>query len=97
MSQGFVLMQDNDPKYTRKLCQRYIKSKAEQHVPQLMSCPAQPVDLNAIELVWDEFDQKVRAKQCISTAHLWQLLQESWAELSLVFPPVFSGKNTKNL
>ena len=29
VSQGFVLMQDNDPKHTSKLCQRYIRSKEE--------------------------------------------------------------------
>ena len=31
VGQGFVLMQDNDPKHTSKLCQKYIKSKEEQH------------------------------------------------------------------
>ena len=29
VDQRFVLMQDNDPKHTSKLCQRYIKSKEE--------------------------------------------------------------------
>ena len=27
--QGFVLMQNNNPKHTSKFCQRYIKSKKE--------------------------------------------------------------------
>ena len=35
--QGFLLMQNNDPKHTNKLCQRYIKNKEEQHVLQLLS------------------------------------------------------------
>ena len=64
-----------------KLCQRYIKSKEEQHVLKLMSRLAQLVDLNPIELVWDGLDQNVRA----SAAQLWQILQESWAELSSVY------------
>ena len=34
--------------------------------------------------MWDELDRKVRAKQPTSAAHLWQVLQESWAELSSV-------------
>ena len=80
VDQGFVCMQDNDPKHTSKLCQRYIKSKEE-----VMSLPVQSADLNPIELVWDELDRKVRTKQPTRAAHLWQLLLESWAELSSVY------------
>ena len=36
VGQGVVLMQDNDPKHAFKLCQKYIKSKEEQHFFQLM-------------------------------------------------------------
>ena len=77
MAQEFVLMQDNDQKYTSKLCQRYIKSKEKLHVLQLMSWSVQLEDLNPIELVSDELDRKVRTKQSTRVAHLWQLLQES--------------------
>ena len=45
----------------------------------------QSADLKPIELVWDELEQKVKAKQPTSAADLWQILQESWAELSLVY------------
>ena len=62
-----------------------MESKEEQHVLQLMSWLAQSMDLNPIELVRDELDQKVRAKQSTSASHLWQLSQESWAELSSVY------------
>ena len=58
---------------------------AEQHILQLMFWLAQSSDLNTIELVWDELDQKVRAKQPTSTAYFWLLLQENWAELSSVY------------
>ena len=85
VEQGFVLMQDNDPKRTSKLYQRYIKSKEKRHVLQMISWPAQSADLNTIELVCDEIDRKIRAKQPTSAAHLWQLLLESWAELFSVF------------
>ena len=67
--QGFVLRQDNNLKHTSKLCQRYIKSKEEQHIFQLMSW-----------LLQDELDRKVRAKQLTSVAHLWQLLQEKMGQ-----------------
>ena len=47
--------------------------------------PVQSANLNPIELVWDELDRKVRVKQATSETHLWQLFQESWAELSSVY------------
>ena len=59
--------------------------RAEQYILQLMFWLAQSADLNTIELVWDELDQKVRAKQPTSAAYLWLLLQEKWAELSSVY------------
>ena len=43
----------------------------------MVSWPVQSVDLDHIELVWDELDQKGRAKQSASAAYIWQLLQES--------------------
>ena len=49
-----------------------------------MSWPVQSADLNLIKLVWDELDRKVRAQQPTSVAHLWELLQEFWVELSSV-------------
>ena len=85
MGQGFVLMQDNDPKHTSKLCQKYIKSKKEQYVLQLISSAATLADLNLIELVWDELDRKVRAKQLISAATLLQFLRESRKEQPSVY------------
>ena len=50
VSQGFVLMQDKNPKHTIRLRQRYIKSKEEQNILQLMSWPAQSADLNPTEM-----------------------------------------------
>ena len=57
--QVLVLMQDNDLKYTNKICWRYNKSKDEHQVIQPMSWPVQTVDLNPIVLVWDELDRKL--------------------------------------
>jgi len=31
-------------------------------------------DLNSTELVWDELDRRVKAKQTASATHLWELL-----------------------
>ena len=46
-----------------------------------MEWPAQSPDLNPIELVWDELDRRVKAKQPTSVTHLWELLQQCWEEL----------------
>ena len=43
---------------------------------------AQSTYLNPIELVWDELDRRVKAKQPTSATHLWELLQQRWEELS---------------
>ena len=61
------------------------QSKEKQHALQLISLLAQSANLNPIQLVRDELDQKVRAKPGTSATHLWQLLPESWAELSSVY------------
>ena len=50
-----------------------------------MFWPSSQSDLNPIELVWDELDQKVRTKQATSAVYLWHLLQQSWAEQSSVY------------
>ena len=64
VGQGFVLMQDNYPNSARGTL------KAKRNILQLV----QLADLNPIEIVWDELNQKVRAKQPTSAAHLWKLL-----------------------
>ena len=47
-----------------------------------MELPAQSPDLNAFEVVWDELDRRMKAKQPTSATHLWELLQQCWEELS---------------
>ena len=83
----------NDPKYTSKLYQRHIKSKEEQHILQLNALAGLIRGLKShwtgVGWIWP----KNWAKQTASVAHLWQLLQESWVELS----SVFGGKNAENL
>ena len=66
LDQGFVLMQINEPNHSSKLYQRYIKSKEEQNVLQLMFWSAQSANLNPIKLVQDELDRKGRTIFSIS-------------------------------
>ena len=72
VAQGFILMQDNDPKLISTLWHRYTKTKEEQHILQLKFWPAQSGDINLIEMVWDEHDSKVGVNQPTSEFHFWQ-------------------------
>ena len=38
--------------------------------------------LNPVEMVWDELDRRVKAKQPTSAQHLWELLQDCWKTIS---------------
>ena len=91
VGQRFVILQDNDPKYTSKLCTRYIKSKEEQHVLQLMFWSEQSMGLNPIEKVWEELDQKFKCSWPLAT------LTEKPSRTIFSLPPVFGGKNAENL
>ena len=82
VGQGFILQQDNDPKHTSRLCQNDLKRKEQDGRLQIMEWPAQSPDLIPIELVCDELDRRVKAKQPTSATHLWELLQQCWEELS---------------
>ena len=57
-------------------------SKVFSH-PQIFSFPL----LKVSEQVLDELERKISAKQPTTATHLWQLLQESWAELSSIHLP----------
>lgn len=81
VGQGLILRQDNDPKHTSKLCQNYFRRIEQDGGLQIMEWPGQSPDLNPIELVWDEVDRRVKAKQPTSATHVWKLLQQCWKEL----------------
>lgn len=79
IGQGFILQQD-DSKHKFKPCQNYLNKK-EQNGKREKTWPAQFIDLNPIELVWDELDRRLKAQQPPSATHLWELLQQTWKEL----------------
>ena len=58
---SFVFQQDNDPKYTYRLCKSYLTKESDGVLHQ-MSWLLQSPDLNSVELVWDELDRRVKEK-----------------------------------
>ena len=43
--------------------------------------PPQSPDRNAIEMVWDELDRRVKERQPTSAQHMWELLQNCWKSI----------------
>jgi hypothetical protein len=47
-----------------------------------MECwPPQLLDLNPIEMVWDELGCRVKEKQLTSAQHMWELFQDCWKSI----------------
>jgi transposase len=74
---NFLLKQDNDPKHSSKLCKNYLGKKQSAGILSIMEWPAQSLDLNPIELLWEHFLRMVRKKCPSSQSNLWEVLQDA--------------------
>jgi hypothetical protein len=63
------------------LCNSYLTKMESDGVLHQMTWPPQSPNLNPIEMVWDEFDRRVKEKQPTSAQHMWKLLQECWKSI----------------
>ena len=70
--------------------------KKNTHVLQMIFWPVQSRNSNTIKLIWDQLEQKVKAKQPTSTVHHRQPFQETRTEVSLVYL-FFLAENAENL
>ncbi|XP_073520106.1 uncharacterized protein [Phyllobates terribilis] len=77
-----LLVEDNDPKLTSRLCKGYLTKKESDGVLRQMTWPPQSPDLNPIEMVWRELDRRVKTKGPTSAKYLWELLQDCWKTIS---------------
>ena len=72
-----IFQQDNDPKHTAKLNQRFLQNY---EVPTL-DWPSQSPDLNPIENLWAILDLRVKDRNPSNEDHLFHILNESWQAL----------------
>ena len=71
--------------HTSRLCKVYLTKRESDGVLHQMTWPPQSPDLNPIEMVWDELDHRVKEKQPTSAQHMWELLQDFWKSIPLIF------------
>lgn len=83
IGRGFVFQEDNDPKHSSKLCRGFLEEKQKRRVLNYMHWPPQSPDLNPIELLWEELDRKVRLKGPTSKTNMWEILQDTWNEITV--------------
>lgn len=69
-------------KHTSIMCQQYLKNKHSTRILTEMDWPAQSLDLNPIELLWEQLDHMVERKTWSNKSILWEMLQKAWGEIS---------------
>ena len=92
----FTFQQDNDPKYTANKVKRYLKSKEDQGVLELMEWPPQSPDLNIIEAIWDHLDRKTTKFTGRAVGSPSERMQQHFRRCSAETAREHSQKNSSN-
>lgn len=71
IGRGFIMKRDNNSKHTFKLCSNYLQHKEKSGKLKIMVWPPQSLNLNPIELLWNEIDRRVR-KICLTLRSIFE-------------------------
>jgi transposase len=76
-----IFQQDNDPKHTSGMAQKWLSAHHLKVLPWLPNSP----DMSIIEHLWDVLDDCIRARTPLPRNHdeLWAALQEEWAAIDI--------------
>jgi len=77
MPRGWVLQQDNDPKHTAKSVKKWFTDNKL----RVMEWPPQSPDLNPIESLWGEVEQKLKGRKFKKPDELFDAVNQEWTNL----------------
>ena len=80
---GFLFQEDNDPKHSSNYCQNYLRQKESAGTLKMMDWPPQSTDLNPIEQIWGELENKLDRSIVHSKESLWLEFQKAWDNISV--------------
>ena len=78
LGNNYYFQQDNDPKHTAEVVQCWIMF----NIPHILWTSPQSPDLNPIEEIWNELEDKVRKHHITSKTQLKEIIIEEWNKLS---------------
>lgn len=76
-----IFQQDNDPKHTSGVVQKYLANKKI----DVMKWPAQSPDLNPIENLWAELNRITEDRKPNNEDKLFKILKSGWQSISLEY------------
>lgn len=78
-----IFQEDNDPKHSSHYCQNYLRQKESAGTLKMMDWPPQSTDLNPIEQIWGELENKLDRSIVHSKESLWLELQKARYNISV--------------